>query len=405
MTNTTQKHSPAQANRIMFAVTTLMWFSIYSYQSNFTPYLESLRISETMIGLILGSYGFTQMILRIPIGILSDKLKTRKLFIIIGIVFTFLSALLLFVTDNVILILIARASAGIAASTWVNFTVLFSSYFDANKSVGSLGYMNFFSNIGQIGAMIAGAVLISAVTGIFNNGTTYYNSAFLLAIVIGIISFVLSFKIYEDRGKIAASIKQTITVRQIFALFTDKTLISVSIIGAISQLITFGTLLGFTPKYAVDVLNTNALQNGVMMVLAYLPTAFGALFLSKYLAEKVKEHILVSVGMILMSVFTIVIPLISSYTLLVITQVFAGIGKGISFPLLMGLSIKKMPEEKRGTAMGIFQAVYGLGMFMGPLLMGIISDMFEFSLSFVILGGVCFITAVISYFLLKKLKL
>ena len=397
--------TPAYANRIMFTVTTLMWFSIYSYQSNFTPYLESLSVSATMIGLITGSYGFTQMILRIPLGILSDKLKTRKLFIIIGIVFTFISALLLFLSDNVVLILIARASAGIAASTWVNFTVLFSSYFDANRSVGSLGYMNFYSNIGQIGAMIAGAVLISAVTNIVGDGTIYYNSSFLLAVVVGIISFVLSFRIYEDKEKTAANIKNTITVRQIFGLFTDKTLMSVSLIGAISQLITFGTLLGFTPKYAVDVLNTNALQNGIMMVLAYLPTAFGALFLGKYLAEKVKEHILVSVGMILMAVFTIVIPLITSYTLLVITQIFAGIGKGISFPLLMGLSIKKIPEEKRGTAMGIFQAVYGLGMFMGPLLMGIISDVFDLSLSFVVLGTACFVTAIISYFLLKKLKL
>ena len=405
MTSTSQTQPPAYASRIMFAVTTLIWFSIYSYQSNFTPYLESLSVSATMIGLVTGSYGFTQMILRIPLGILSDKLKTRKLFIIIGIIFTFLSALLLFATDNVILILIARASAGIAASTWVNFTVLFSSYFDANKSVSSLGFMTFYSNIGQIGGMIAGAVLISIVTGIANDGTTRYNSAFMLAAIIGVVSFILSFRIYEDREKIAANIKQSITVRQIFGLFADKTLISVSVIGAISQLITFGTLLGFTPKYAVDVLQTNAMQNGILMVLAYLPTALGALFLSKYLAEKVKEHILVCVGMILMAVFTIIIPLITDYTILVITQIFAGIGKGISFPLLMGLSIKKIPEEKRGTAMGIFQAVYGIGMFMGPLLMGIISDVFELNLSFVVLGSACLVTAVISYFLLKKLKL
>ena len=393
------------ARRTMFAVTVLMWFSIYSYQSNFTPYLESLNVSDAMIGLIIGSYGFTQMVLRIPFGIMSDKLKTRKLFILIGIVFTFLSAILLFVSDNVILILIARASAGIAASTWVNFTVLFSSYFDADKSVGSLGYMNFYSNIGQIAAILIGAGLISVVTRFMDDGTIYYNAAFILAIVVGLLSFILSFRIYEDREKIAANIKQSITVKQIFALFTDKTLISVSLIGTISHLITFGTLFGFTPKYAAEVLHTNALQNGIMMVLAYLPTAFGALFLSKFLADKVKEHILVSVGMILMAANTMIIPLISSYGVLVATQIIAGIGKGISFPLLMGLSIKKIPEKQRGTAMGIFQAVYGFGMFMGPLLMGIISDVFTFNLSFVVLGGACLITAVISYFLLKKLKL
>lgn len=405
MSNTSQTQIPSHANRIMFAVNALMWFSIYAYQSNFTPYLESLSASATMIGLIAGSYGFTQMILRIPLGILSDKLKTRKLFIVIGIIFTFLSAILLLVSDNVILILIARASAGIAASTWVNFTVLFSSYFDAGKAVGSLGFMNFYSNIGQIGGMICGAAAIAAATSISGSGIVQYKAAFVLSVAVGIISFILSFKIYEDKEKIASDTKQPITAKQIFSLFSDKTLISVSLIGTISQLITFGTLLGFTPKYASDVLNANALQNGIMMVLAYLPTAFGALFLSKYLSGRIKEHILVFVGMTLMAVNTIVIPLISSYTVLVITQIFAGLGKGISFPLLMGLSIKKVPEKQRGTAMGIFQAVYGLGMFIGPLLMGIISDVFEFRLSFVVLGGACLITAVMSYFILRKLDL
>ena len=73
-------------NFTIFAATFLMWFSIYTYQSNFTPYMDSLAFSPSMIGLVIGSYGFTQMIFRIPLGILSDRLGTRKLFIIIGLV-------------------------------------------------------------------------------------------------------------------------------------------------------------------------------------------------------------------------------------------------------------------------------------------------------------------------------
>lgn len=47
-------------------VTAFYWLSIYAYIPTFSPYIESLGASHKMIGLILGSYGFTQMLIRIP---------------------------------------------------------------------------------------------------------------------------------------------------------------------------------------------------------------------------------------------------------------------------------------------------------------------------------------------------
>jgi len=99
------------------------------------------------------------------------------------------------------------------------------------------------------------------------------------------------------------------------------------------------------------------------------------------------------------------IPVIKNYYLLIITQTIAGFGKGISFPLLMGLSIKKISENARGTAMGFFQAVYSFGMFFGPFIVGIIKETFELGAAFILIGFICFICSVISYFSLKKLDL
>ena len=397
-------------NIIIFAATFFMWFSIYSYQANFTPYMESLKISASIIGLIVGSYGFTQMVLRVPLGILSDKLGTRKLFIIIGITFTFLSAVFLFLFDNVFVILFARASAGIAASTWVSFTVLFSSYHDKDKTVGALGTLDFFSNTGQLGGIICGSLLVSF--------TVWKDkAAFMLAVVIGLVSFILSFMIYEDREKLrqltkpaeskqsSQSNKSNQSNQTDITAAANKTLIIISVIGAVSQLITFSTIFGFTPAYAKDVLKINSLQNGILMVFSYLPTAFGALFMGKFLAGKIKEYKLVFTGMLLLGLSTILIPMINNYYLLVITQTAAGFGKGISFPLLMGLSIKKIPENRRGTAMGIFQAVYSFGMFFGPLIVGVIKENFTLSSAFILIGSICFICSIASYFSLKKLEL
>jgi len=385
-------------NIILFATAFLMWFSVYSYQSNFTPYMESLDFTPKMVGFILGSYGFAQMILRIPLGILSDKLGTRKLFIITGIIFTFLSALLLFLSDNMFAVLFARAGAGVAASTWVSFVVLYSSYQNREKTVRAAGTLDFFSGTGQLGGILCGSLLV---------GFTYWKdkSAFMLAFIIGLVSFVLSFFIYEDREKLI-QIKKTANEKlKLSKIISNKTLIIVSVIGAVSQLITFSTIFGFTPAYAKEVLSISELQNGILMVFSYLPTAFGALFLGRFLTGKIKEYKLVFTGMLLLGITTILIPLIKNYYLLIITQTIAGFGKGISFPLLMGLSIKKIPENARGTAMGIFQAVYSFGMFSGPFIVGIIKETFELGAAFILIGSICLVCSIISYFSLRKLDL
>ena len=46
-------------------------------------------------------------------------------------------------------------------------------------------------------------------------------------------------------------------------------------------------------------------------------------------------------------------------------------------PLTMAGAVESISDEKRGAAMGIYQAIYGLGMFLGPSLAGVIIDRFS----------------------------
>lgn len=57
-----------------------------------------------------------------------------------------------------------------------------------------------------------------------------------------------------------------------------------------------------------------------------------------------------------------------------LTQALIGAGRGIFFPVLMALSIQAVPSSERATAMGVFQALYAVGMLLGPLLLGFLAD-------------------------------
>ena len=70
-----EKHRRA----VMQTITVLFWFALYVYVPYQTPYLTLLGVASSFIGIILGAYGFSQMIIRIPLGIGADR-KGRCLF-------------------------------------------------------------------------------------------------------------------------------------------------------------------------------------------------------------------------------------------------------------------------------------------------------------------------------------
>lgn len=150
-------HNERLKRTIFIITTSLFWFSLYTYVPIFPSYIENSGVSHSMVGIIIGSYGFSQMIIRIPLGIISDRLNKRKLFIILGIIFSFLSGVGLWFFSSAWSMLIFRSLAGVAASSWVTFSVLFSSYYRSDDTAKATGYILAATNLGQVLAMFAGS--------------------------------------------------------------------------------------------------------------------------------------------------------------------------------------------------------------------------------------------------------
>ena len=67
-----------------------------------------------------------------------------------------------------------------------------------------------------------------------------------------------------------------------------------------------------------------------------------------------------------------VIPFVPDITTLFVTQAIAGFARGLVFPILMSLGIRDVAGHRQATAMGFFQTIYGMGMLLGPLAVGVI---------------------------------
>lgn len=368
-------------------VTVLFWFSMYTYVPILTVYVKTLGASNKLAGIIVGTYGFTQMVFRIPIGIASDRIHKRKLFIHFGLFFALLSAFGLWVTKDLTLILIFRSFAGAAAGTWVDFTILFVSYYNHDESTKAIGIISCYNSIGQMLAMLAGGFLAE------KKG---WQAPFLLGAVAAAVALLISFFLIEKFEENP----QKIYVKGILDVMRDHTLLIVSLLAVLSQMATFATVFGFTPLYA-NFLGASKLEMSLLTVFSSLSTAIASIYGGGYLTDKFGEKKVVVFGFILTGIFITTISFTSNLWILILTQTITGVGRGLSFPVLMGLSIKYMPSEKRAVAMGFYQSIYGLGMFVGPLFMGIIGDVVSLKWGFIFIGIVSCLTAVLAQVIIK----
>lgn len=364
----------------------LYWGALYVYAPILSVYAQSLGASFTTVGLVVGAYGFVQMWLRIPLGIWSDRWGRRLPFLYAGHFFNLVGCLGLAMAPTPIYLVAFRGVLGISAATWVAFTVLFASYFPPNQSPKAMGVVTAINGISLI--IVNG--LGGQIAQMWGMGATFYAGVVLAAM--GLIATV---PIKEHRVQ-----RRPPTFRQIWRISTHPTLMLIASITALNHYTFWATTFGFIPVHAAN-LGASKLALGIIGVAALVPYTLTAP-MNHHFAARLGENRAVFVGILVMGMTMFVVPLIHNIPLLGIAQGASGFGRGLVYPLLMGLSIREIAGEDRATAMGVFQAVYAIGMFLGPATAGAVADAVGLSGAFIIAGTVSAIAAVAALTLIGR---
>lgn len=375
--------------KTLFSITTILfWFSIYAYVPQLSNYAKELGASYKLIGLIGGAYGLTQTILRIPLGIISDKLGKRKIFIILGIVCAVISAMLLYVFPSPYAILWARLIAGIASATWVNFTILYISYYDSEESNKAVGIVTADSKLGQLIAMFIGG-FIAIRFGI--------RAIFLLSIIVSLVSLIIGFFIHEE--KLQKGTKIALPQHGFMSVIKDKRVIHISLLAAALQFITFSTNFGFTPIIAAN-LGANNLQLGFLSTLFALPQVLFSILANTVMTKRFGQKNSLLSGFILIIIICFITPFVSNLCILFALQIVAGVGNAIVFSILMAMVIIGVKKDVMTTTMGMFQGIYGVGMVVGPIVLGSFGDWFGLTTGFMVVG----VLGLIAFYSATRLK-
>ena len=372
--------------RAFYASMFLYWGALYIYSPILSVYAQSLGASFATVGMVVGAYGFVQMWLRIPLGIWSDRLGRRLPFLHAGHFFNLVGCLGLALAPTPMYLVIFRGVLGISAATWVAFTVLFASYFPPNQSPKAMGVVTAINGISLI--IVNG--LGGQIAQMWGMGATFYAGAGLAAI-----GLIATTPIKERR-----TTRQPPTFRQIWRIITHPTLMPIAAITALNHYSFWTTTFGFLPLHAEN-LGASKLTLGLIGVAALVPYTLTAP-MNHHFAARLGENRAAFIGIMVMAVTMLVVPLIKNIPLLAVSQGLSGFGRGLVYPLLMGLSIREISGEDRATAMGVFQAVYAIGMFLGPTTAGAVADAVGLSGAFIIAGTVSVIAAAAALTLLGR---
>jgi MFS family permease len=160
-----------------------------------------------------------------------------------------------------------------------------------------------------------------------------------------------------------------------------------SLISAISQYAIWAIPFGFLPILAKELGGTDVTQS-LLVSLEVSVETLGSL-VAAAIARRIGARRLVQISFVTMAAGIVGAALAPSLPLIYVAAFFIGLSLGVSYPVLMGLSIRDVEEASRTTAMGLHQSVYAGGMFAGPWLSGILADAIGLRPMFGVTAGAC----------------
>ncbi len=367
---------------ILLGCAFLLFFIVYLTGAVWPPFVISRGFSEGTVGLILGFYGLALFVARIPIGYLSDLfIGHRRLLISAGFLLIAVGLPLPALFASAWPLIASRVLMGIGTGTFVSIVVLYGLYFPPRYARMSTAIAASFFGWGQIPANPIGGWLADRFGVVM---------PFWVAAVVAVTAAVLALTIIEP--------DQESSPTQRALLPRSANLYYMAAMMAVVFFAVFATVYNVTQLYATAQFGISKTIQGLLLM-TYISLFLGVVLTSPYLDRVIGSTRVITAGMASLAAGVLLTP-VPSLLVLFVCEGLIGIGLGLTFGILMALSVEGIPSGQRFYAMGIFQAIYAAGMFLGPWTAGYAVQALGFPVTFVSIGFLVLLAGV--WFLLAR---
>lgn len=357
---------------------------LYSLIIPLVPYFtEELHISSSMTGILFSSYPIAAVLTTPFFGMLADRIGRRKP-ILIGLVILVIATLLFAFGQSVVFLITARAVQGIAsAATWGASLALLADLFPARMRGRAMGMA--FTGIST-------GTLLGAPFGglIFDLGG--YEWPFLIASAFAVLNIIFAVLWIPDTSQEKPAEKGSMLTlfRSPSVLFTGSVILIASM--------TLCLLDPLLPMLLGKQFDASSLLIGLLfgvMTLAYAIISP----ISGSLADRFNSRVIMfsCLGIIVVS-----LPIMAFSALLwqlVVAMILAGLGIGGALSPTMaalGNAVDASGSGMYGSAYALSNMIFMIGMIFGPLLGGVLTDVWSVSIVLELMAAGIFLFVVIT---------
>ncbi len=370
MEETPENETLFSRNFVLTSLSTFTLFTSFYFLLITLPiYIEKIGGTESEIGLILGVFTISAVLLRPFIGKEVDR-RGRKIILISGIVIFFISMLLYDYTKDVTSLLLLRVLHGIgwgAATTAA--TTLIADIAPPKRRGEAMGVFGMASNV----AMAIGPAISMILLQKYD-----FPILFSISAGISLLSLLLVLPISE-----------TIVVHPRTPLFSREALFPSALMFMIS--LTYGSIVSFLSLFA----QKQGIPNPGIFFTVFAVTLILVRALAGKLSDMKGRKFVIIPGMVLIAASLGVLSTASALDSFLVAALLYGLGFGLVHPSLMALLVDMVGDQGRGAAMGTFTAAFDLGIGMGSILLGVVLQYFDFQVMYSLSGMIALSGAVL----------
>lgn len=372
-------------NYILILVNNFFVFMIhFALFTNLPAYVKSIGGNNTLAGLTTTIYTLSALATRPLFGFLTDKIGRKKV-TIIGMVISLVVAVLFFFSNTTVMILVLRVFSGIG------FCAL-------GTAIGTLVADNVPSErlaegIGYNGISLTVSTAVGPALGVAVIKGFGYKALFIYVFLVTCISFFCSMLVKYKTVQNNEEVRKTKLISAIF----ERSSLKPSLIIVVLAL-SFGSVATFMSAFG----EVRELGNIGLFFIVY---AFVALIVrvgTGRVADEKGVNLIFWSGLIALFLAYISLAFTHSLPLFVIASIFYGIGYGISFPMINVMVMKACPENRRGAAVAMLYAGMDIGIGVGALIWGVVSQSSGFTLVYILSAAVVAVASLLYYILIHK---
>jgi len=342
--------------------------SFYLLLATLPVYVSKIGGGERAVGMIIGVFSTTAVLLRLPLGRACDE-RGKRGFMLAGALLMTLCGGFYFLSRSVPVLMGVRVAHGIGWALFgTTISALVADLVPARRRGEAMGYYGVFSNL---------AMAIGPAAGVFLMRGQGFGLLFAASAAMSLLAFATTVPIREQPP---ASRPSQTGPRQ--SMIERSSLFPSLVLGLMAM--GYGVIVSFLPLYAAKL----GIANPGVFFTAYAITLVLARPAAGKLSDRFGRATVIVPGLALVALALAALAFARTQSGLVAIAILFGLGFAAVYPALMALVVDRAPPGRRGAAMGTFATAMDLGIGGGSFLWGFVAEWTGFAPMFVSAGAV-----------------